>query len=94
MCASPVVLVLFLIMSMVLMVFEHSNGRWFTSSNGLTAGLIAAGIGYVVTFWLLSRFCLTSAQNWIARHDRIRYGEDGPPRLLSSRRRRPNDERS
>jgi ABC-type transport system involved in multi-copper enzyme maturation permease subunit len=90
---SPVVIVIGLIVSLILTVIgsltgERLGGKAFNSALPFTAGMIAVSICFGFICWLLSRFFLSSTQNWIAKRDRVRRW-DGPPLMPSSSRRRP-----
>src|SRR5262249_20956583 len=73
---SPVVIVIGLIVSLILTVIgsltgESASGKAFNSALPFTAGMIAVSICFGFICWLLSRFFLSSTQNWIAKRDRV-----------------------
>jgi ABC-type transport system involved in multi-copper enzyme maturation permease subunit len=85
-CASfPLIIVFSLIVGVAKIVLRGTNANLTNVSVALLASEGAVGISLCLVCWLLSRFCLGSAQKWIAQRDRVRRWEDSPPRLLSSR---------
>jgi ABC-type transport system involved in multi-copper enzyme maturation permease subunit len=62
----------------------HLSPRW----GFFIPWAIASVIGLAFVFWLFARFCLTSAQNWIAQRERIRYWEPEARRPMRGSRRR------
>jgi ABC-type transport system involved in multi-copper enzyme maturation permease subunit len=94
-CAMPIILMISLIVLMLLTLVQQFLLRYVTASIApttaqgqaefVTALVISSCIALAVIFWLLSRFALKSAQDWIAQRERVRYWED---EVLPRRRRR------
>jgi ABC-type Na+ efflux pump permease subunit len=85
-CASfPLLIVLSLIVGVSKIAFRAASRNLTNASVAEIATIGSVSIGLCFVCLLLSRVWLNSAQKWIAQRDRVRRGEDSPPRLLSSR---------
>jgi hypothetical protein len=91
-CTGPLLMIVLIPISVTMMLL----GDWLPTASGrlgpfrtddviFVTFIVVACVALACVYLLLARYCLTSAQNWIAQRERIRYWEPEkrrPPRVL------------